>query len=106
MIASRWAWLGACANPGAAVANVAAANNAQSFAARFNVLIICINPFVVAGAAASTELNYVQTGEKTFAADIILAFRFHCKRIVAIHGSRTFSNEKPFPEANFIEARK
>jgi hypothetical protein len=60
------------------------------------VLIICTNPFVVAGAAASTELNYEQTGEKTFAADIILAFGFHCKRIVAIHGSRNVVEQKAF----------
>jgi hypothetical protein len=70
------------------------------------VLIICLNPFVVAGAAASTELNFEQAGEKNFAAAIILAFRFHCKQIVAIHGSRNAFEQKPFPEANFIEARK
>jgi hypothetical protein len=47
-MASRWAWLGACAS--AAVANMApAASNGASFAARVNVLIIFINPFVVAG---------------------------------------------------------
>jgi len=41
-------------------------------------------------------LNYEQTGEKTFAADIILAFRFHCKQIVAIHGSRNVVEQKAF----------
>src|SRR4029078_4984946 len=52
-MASRCAWLGACAN--AAVANIAATvSNGASFVARFNVLIISINPFVVAG---SRRLN-------------------------------------------------
>jgi hypothetical protein len=57
------------------------------------VLIICINPFVVAG-AASTESNFEQAGEITFAGRIILAFGFHCKRIVAIHGSQKRSRTK------------
>jgi hypothetical protein len=83
LMASRCAWLGACANAGAAVANIAATeSHGASFVARFNVLIILNKSFCRRRKPPlQPSKNFAV---KILTARIIFAFGFHCKRIVAI----------------------
>jgi hypothetical protein len=84
-MASRWAWVGACARAGAALTNAASANKAGSLAARLNVMVISLNPFVVAGSRRFNRTKFLKSlAVATLAGGIIFAFEFHGKKIVAM----------------------
>jgi hypothetical protein len=92
-MASRCAWLGACASEGAATDIVASESHEASFIARFNVLFIGQSFFRLGKPSLRPQQKI--SAVKIPTARIIFAFRFHCKWIVAIFMGwrRTFFSE-------------
>jgi hypothetical protein len=74
-MAARWASVGACENAGVAIMNIAAAIDAQSIAARFDVSIIWINPFASAGSRRFNRRDDESIGREILpVGDIICTF--------------------------------
>ena len=83
-MAARCASVGACETAGETIKNDALANEAKSIAARFDVLVIWINPCPFRGEPLNqSEIRNVMD-VKNRKAGIIFRFRLACKPIVWI----------------------